>query len=85
MGLCHWYNNAYNYYHLCLDVSRFWIYSHHIYSTTKRKTIIELAEQLGLSGFSHPGKPGNCDISKVFEMIKFGIHPSCMPNSEHDK
>ncbi|XP_060530319.1 RWD domain-containing protein 2A isoform X2 [Cylas formicarius] len=37
---------------------RFWIYSHHIYSKTKRREIVDLAHQLKLTGFSMPGKPG---------------------------
>ncbi|XP_042343187.1 RWD domain-containing protein 2B [Plectropomus leopardus] len=38
--------------------SRMWIYSHHIYNKTKRKNILEWSKELGLSGFSMPGKPG---------------------------
>ena len=38
--------------------SRFWIFSHHIYSKTKRKMILEWSKELKLSGFSMPGKPG---------------------------
>ncbi|KAM8904319.1 RWD domain-containing protein 2B isoform 1-T1 [Spinachia spinachia] len=38
--------------------SRLWIYSHHIYNKTKRKSILEWSKELGLSGFSMPGKPG---------------------------
>ncbi|XP_068441337.1 RWD domain-containing protein 2B [Clinocottus analis] len=38
--------------------SRIWIYSHHIYNKTKRKNILEWSKELGLSGFSMPGKPG---------------------------
>lgn len=38
--------------------SRFWIYSHHIYNKEKRKTILHLAHELDLTGFSVPGKPG---------------------------
>ncbi|XP_074037517.1 RWD domain-containing protein 2A [Leptinotarsa decemlineata] len=37
---------------------RYWIYSHHIYSRTKRKEIVDLANQLSISGFCMPGKPG---------------------------
>jgi hypothetical protein len=40
------------------NLSRYWIYSHHIKSTTKRKLIIDLAQQLHLNGFTHVGKPG---------------------------
>lgn len=35
---------------------RYWIYSHHIYSKTKRKEIVDLAHQLHIRGFSMPGK-----------------------------
>ncbi|KPP67866.1 RWD domain-containing protein 2B-like [Scleropages formosus] len=38
--------------------TRLWIYSHHIYNKNKRKNILEWAKELGLSGFSMPGKPG---------------------------
>lgn len=38
--------------------SRLWIYSHHIYNKMKRKNILEWSRELGLSGFSMPGKPG---------------------------
>lgn len=34
---------------------RYWIYSHHIYSKTKRKEIVDLAHQLHIRGFSMPG------------------------------
>lgn len=35
-----------------------WIYSHHIYSKIKRKDILEFSDELNLSGFCMPGKPG---------------------------
>ncbi|KAM9317829.1 RWD domain-containing protein 2B [Pholidichthys leucotaenia] len=38
--------------------TRLWIYSHHIYNKSKRKNILEWSKELGLSGFSMPGKPG---------------------------
>lgn len=41
-----------------LMFSRLWIYSHHIYNKVKRKNILEWSKELGLSGFSMPGKPG---------------------------
>lgn len=41
-----------------LILTRLWIYSHHIYNRCKRKSILEWAKELGLSGFSMPGKPG---------------------------
>ena len=39
-------------------LTRLWIYSHHIYNKYKRKSILEWAKELSLSGFSMPGKPG---------------------------
>lgn len=41
-----------------LSFTRLWIYSHHIYSKTKRKDILDLAADHRLTGFSMPGKPG---------------------------
>ena len=38
--------------------SRYWIYSHHLYSKIKRKDILDLAPEFCLTGFSMPGKPG---------------------------
>ncbi len=38
--------------------TRLWIYSHHIYSKTKRKNILELSSDFQLTGFCMPGKPG---------------------------
>ncbi|MBN3325112.1 RWD2B protein, partial [Atractosteus spatula] len=38
--------------------SRLWIYSHHIYNKQKRKNILDWSKELGLTGFSMPGKPG---------------------------
>uniref|UniRef100_A0A3B4AVC7 RWD domain-containing protein n=1 Tax=Periophthalmus magnuspinnatus TaxID=409849 RepID=A0A3B4AVC7_9GOBI len=38
--------------------TRLWIYSHHIYNKVKRKSIMEWSKELGLTGFSMPGKPG---------------------------
>lgn len=37
---------------------RYWIYSHHIYSKTKRREILNLANLLHITGFCMPGKPG---------------------------
>lgn len=37
---------------------RLWIYSHHIYSKLKRRDILDWSADLGLTGFSMPGKPG---------------------------
>lgn len=38
--------------------SRYWIYSHHIYSKEKRKHILTLAKQYNVTGFCLGGKPG---------------------------
>ncbi|KAI1893621.1 hypothetical protein AGOR_G00125600 [Albula goreensis] len=38
--------------------TRLWIYSHHIYNKVKRKNILEWSNDLSLSGFCMPGKPG---------------------------
>jgi hypothetical protein len=38
--------------------ARYWIYSHHIYSKIKRKEILDLASEFGITGFCLPGKPG---------------------------
>ncbi|XP_065210571.1 RWD domain-containing protein 2A [Planococcus citri] len=38
--------------------SRFWIYSHHIYSKEKRRNILSLAQDHHITGFALVGKPG---------------------------
>jgi hypothetical protein len=38
--------------------SRYWIYSHHIYSKFKRRDIINLAKENSITGFCLAGKPG---------------------------
>lgn len=38
--------------------TRLWIYSHHIYSKLKRKSMLDMAPLLQLTGFFMPGKPG---------------------------
>ncbi|XP_046623895.1 RWD domain-containing protein 2B [Neodiprion virginianus] len=43
---------------IVLSFSRYWIYSHHIYSKLKRREIIEIAKENNLSGFCLAGKPG---------------------------
>ncbi|CAH1159991.1 unnamed protein product [Phaedon cochleariae] len=56
---------------------RYWIYSHHIYSKTKRREIVDLANRLHIGGFCMPGKPGiicvegtNFDCSEWWQSIK---------------
>ena len=39
-------------------ILRYFIYSHHIYSPTKRKNLIMFANEQNLTGFSRNGKPG---------------------------
>jgi len=41
-----------------INFSRLWIYSHHIYNREKRRTLLDAARELDLTGFSAPGKPG---------------------------
>lgn len=45
---------------------RYWIYSHHIYSKTKRREIVDLANLLHISGFCMPGKLG-----LIFPLVAF--------------
>ena len=40
------------------EFCRMWLYMHHIYSKTKRRSILAWAEDLELTGFCLPGKPG---------------------------
>ena len=49
--------------------SRYWIYSHHIYSKNKRKNILDLALELELSGFLMAGKPGVICIEGRLEHV----------------
>lgn len=41
-----------------IQFSRMFIYSHHIYSMEKRRSIVQMAKELDLHGFAIPGKPG---------------------------
>lgn len=38
--------------------SRYWIYSHHIYSKFKRRDVANLAKENSITGFCLAGKPG---------------------------
>ncbi|XP_068082861.1 RWD domain-containing protein 2A isoform X2 [Anabrus simplex] len=38
--------------------TRYWIYSHHIFSKIKRREILDLANEYNITGFSLPGRPG---------------------------
>ncbi|XP_050493193.1 RWD domain-containing protein 2A isoform X3 [Bombus huntii] len=49
------------------DFTRYWIYSHHIYSKYKRNKIVDLAEENSLTGFCLAGKPGVICIEGAFE------------------
>lgn len=62
--------------------SRYWIYSHHIYSKFKRRDVANLAKENSITGFCLAGKPGiiciegtleDCDYcwQKVIFMIVF--------------
>ncbi|KAI1286201.1 RWD domain-containing protein 2B [Halotydeus destructor] len=56
------------------SLCRQWIYSHHIYSTGKRKLIQELCHSLDLTGFSRPGKPGFiCVEGQVDDVNEFWL------------
>nr|XP_046486617.1 RWD domain-containing protein 2A isoform X2 [Neodiprion pinetum] len=52
---------------IVLSFSRYWIYSHHIYSKLKRREIIEIAKENNLSGFCLAGKPGIVCIEGALE------------------
>uniref|UniRef100_A0A6A7G6W0 RWD domain-containing protein 2A n=1 Tax=Hirondellea gigas TaxID=1518452 RepID=A0A6A7G6W0_9CRUS len=49
---------------------RMWIYSHHIYSKTKRKDLLELSVEYDLSGFMLPGKPGLICVEGIWANIE---------------
>lgn len=49
------------------NFSRYWIYSHHIYSKIKRKKIIDLVEEHSVTGFCLIGKPGIICLEGAFE------------------
>lgn len=52
--------------------SRAWIYSHHIFNKGKRRAILELANELQLTGFCLPGKPGvMCAEGPIRDCEKF--------------
>lgn len=53
------------------NFSRFWIYSHHIYSKYKRKAIVDLAEKNSLTGFCLIGKPAAICIEGAFEDCEY--------------
>lgn len=47
--------------------ARYWIYSHHIYSKFKRKSITALAKENSITGFCLAGKPGVICMEGVFK------------------
>uniref|UniRef100_A0A0N5AQE0 DUF1115 domain-containing protein n=1 Tax=Syphacia muris TaxID=451379 RepID=A0A0N5AQE0_9BILA len=49
---------------------RLWIYSHHLFSSTKRRKIVTEAKLLHLRGFSVPGKPGIIVVEGISENCK---------------
>jgi hypothetical protein len=51
-------------------LSRVWFYMHHIYSKQKRKDILAWANELRLTGFSLPGKPGVVCVEGYCESIE---------------
>jgi hypothetical protein len=48
---------------------RLWIFSHHIYSTRKRKLIRDVTQELKLHGFCRPGKPGNISLFSINDLL----------------
>ena len=49
-------------------LGRLWLYSHHIYSKTKRKNILDLAKENSLTGFCMPGKPGIVCLEGILDV-----------------
>lgn len=47
--------------------SRYWIYSHHIYSKFKRRDVTNLAKENSITGFCLAGKPGIICIEGTLE------------------
>ena len=47
---------------------RLWLYSHHIYSKTKRKHLLDLAKENKLTGFCMPGKPGIVCLEGILDI-----------------
>lgn len=47
--------------------SRYWIYSHHIYSKFKRRDVANLAKENSITGFCLAGKPGIICIEGTME------------------
>ena len=59
---------------------RVFIYSHHIYSTEKRKHIVNWAREFNLGGFSMPGKPGIICVEGDRENVqKYWTHLRTVP------
>ena len=50
-------------------IGSMWLYMHHIYNKEKRKDIINWANELQLTGFSLPGKPGVVHVEGDMENI----------------
>ena len=51
-----------------VNFGRLWLYSHHIYSKTKRKNILDLAKDNKLTGFCMPGKPGIVCLEGILDI-----------------
>ena len=49
------------------EFCRMWLYMHHIYSKTKCRSILAWAEELELTGFCLPGKPGVVCVEGISE------------------
>lgn len=56
---------------VCNEFARYWIYSHHIYNTEKRKAIVDWAKENSLTGFSFIGKPGVICVEGVLDDCEY--------------
>lgn len=61
-----------------MQFTRYWIYSHHIYSKMKRRCIMDLSQEYSISGFCLPGRPGiicgegwDTDCNEWWQKVKF--------------
>lgn len=60
--------------HTVPEFCRMWLYMHHIYSKTKRRSILAWAEELELTGFCLPGKPGVVCVEGLSESTSEYYH-----------
>ncbi|XP_066299233.1 RWD domain-containing protein 2A-like [Branchiostoma lanceolatum] len=65
------------------SLSRFWIYSHHIYRQELLRKIPALARELDLTGFCLPGKPGIICVEGQTKYCEEYWHKLRYPNWKH--